>query len=284
MPSFSERMGLKAKKIMQIDTMDQELRTALHNAIRTFEELNGCHSNYSVDFVHLKPIYALMWTDFFNRDKDQILYLGENRIIQEVKKLWMKLPWNKSYDYCECYYELFPLMTKPNQAEDIRILEHSYNYELEKHNSAYRFCAGKFIPITNDIELESVADAAETGYENVDTHMINAIEAFSEKVNTNYEIVIHHAITAAEAAAGVASKSEGKSLNNYLNILKDNGDINSVMAEAFSKLYGYTCHKDTGIRHALCLDAKHPPKFEEAKYMLVTCSAFVNFMKQKFMK
>ena len=44
---------------------------------------------------------------------------------------------------------------------------------------------------------------------------------------------------------------------------------------AFKKLYGYTNDKD-GIRHSL-MD-KDTIDFEDAKYMIVSCSAFVNYV------
>jgi len=43
----------------------------------------------------------------------------------------------------------------------------------------------------------------------------------------------------------------------------------------YSKLYGYTSDSD-GIRHALLKENKL--NFEDAKFMLVSCSAFVNYL------
>ena len=49
---------------------------------------------------------------------------------------------------------------------------------------------------------------------------------------------------------------------------------------AFEKLYGYTNNPDTGIRHAL-IDDTNIPTSAEATYMLVTCSAFINYLNTK---
>ncbi|HHV36537.1 MAG TPA: hypothetical protein GXX77_01705 [Candidatus Cloacimonetes bacterium] len=273
MPTFSERMGLRPKKIMQIDSMDDELKVSLYNATRLFESSLGQDSSARTERIH-----KLIWCNILHINYNDIPY-SLTKKLNVIKNSYNSLAWYEAYDFIEKYlqysYSIY------GQATDNLIK--TINSILEEHNSGFRLLGKKLIPVTNEMEIASIAEAAKTGYENIDEHMNDAIEAFSEKLNTNYKMVIHHSITAAEAAAGVAAKSEGLSLNNYLKILNDNGDINSVMAEAFSKLYGYTCHKDAGIRHALCLDAKHPPNFEEAKYMLVTCSAFVNFMKQKFM-
>lgn len=51
------------------------------------------------------------------------------------------------------------------------------------------------------------------------------------------------------------------------------------MKKAFSSLYGYTSD-DAGIRHALT-DNDRNVDFHEAKFMLVTCSSFINFLKSR---
>ena len=54
--------------------------------------------------------------------------------------------------------------------------------------------------------------------------------------------------------------------------------LHPKLQEGFKALYGYT--SDThGIRHALKDDAT--PDAEDAKFMLVSCSAFVNYLVEK---
>ena len=53
------------------------------------------------------------------------------------------------------------------------------------------------------------------------------------------------------------------------------------MEEAFRKLYGYTSDAG-GIRHG-CIDFTNANE-EDAKYMLISCSAFVNYLKVKYSK
>jgi hypothetical protein len=47
------------------------------------------------------------------------------------------------------------------------------------------------------------------------------------------------------------------------------------------KIYGYTCD-DQGIRHGLTNNDE--PEQEDARFMLVTCSAFVNMVIEKARK
>ncbi len=66
-------------------------------------------------------------------------------------------------------------------------------------------------------------------------------------------------------------------LGDALKLLKDK--IHPAMKSAFEKLYGYTSDAN-GIRHSNGLERKFT--FEEAKYMLISCSAFVNYLKENF--
>jgi hypothetical protein len=47
------------------------------------------------------------------------------------------------------------------------------------------------------------------------------------------------------------------------------------LEKGFKQLYGYTSNSD-GIRHALMED--HSCDFEDAKYMIVSSSAFINYL------
>lgn len=58
-------------------------------------------------------------------------------------------------------------------------------------------------------------------------------------------------------------------------------EIHSAMKNAFVSLYGYTSDK-SGIRHNNGVD--EDTTFEEAKYMLVSCSAFLNYLIQIYEK
>lgn len=59
--------------------------------------------------------------------------------------------------------------------------------------------------------------------------------------------------------------------------------IQDQMKNAFQKLYDYTNSEDTGIRHEMLSDGNIPTK-DEAIFMLVSCSAFVNYLMKKQQK
>ena len=69
---------------------------------------------------------------------------------------------------------------------------------------------------------------------------------------------------------------------NTLKKLKENGiNIHPAMESAFKQLYGYTSDSG-GIRHG-SIEFVNVAS-EDAKYMLVSCSAFVNYLMEKWIK
>ena len=60
-----------------------------------------------------------------------------------------------------------------------------------------------------------------------------------------------------------------------LDKIKGKLKIHSALERGFKQIYGYTSDTD-GIRHALTEEATCD--FEDAKFMLVSCSAFINYL------
>lgn len=52
--------------------------------------------------------------------------------------------------------------------------------------------------------------------------------------------------------------------------------LHPALKGAFDKLYGYTS-SNSGIRHAL-VDDSIPVCSEDARFMLISCSAFINYL------
>ena len=103
----------------------------------------------------------------------------------------------------------------------------------------------------------------------------------SDKKSPDYINSIKESISAIEAICKLISKNEKTDLGGALAIIEGQGKINlhPALRRAFTNLYGYTCDAD-GIRHAF-KDEKVNSDFDEAKFMLVSCSAFVNYLISK---
>jgi hypothetical protein len=91
-------------------------------------------------------------------------------------------------------------------------------------------------------------------------------------------ISIKESISAVESAAKSVTGLKKATLDEALKELREKAGLHPALEKAFRSLYGYTSEAD-GIRHALMEEAN--VRFEDAKFMLVSCSAFVNYLISK---
>ncbi len=78
----------------------------------------------------------------------------------------------------------------------------------------------------------------------------------------------------------VISGNDKSNLGEALTKIETDYKLHAALKKAFSALYGYTSDSG-GIRHSLLKDDIEVT-MEDAKFMLVTCSAFINYLKLKF--
>ena len=160
----------------------------------------------------------------------------------------------------------------------------AFNKVLEEERSGYRFIRNKAVPISNQDELELLAQSTQSDFDNVNTHFEKAIVLYADRQKPDYENSIKESISAVEAICCIITGETGSqaTLGKTLKRLEDHGvTIHPAMEQAFSKLYGYTSDAD-GIRHG-GIDFTNAPA-EDAKYMLLSCSAFVNYLIEKYSK
>jgi hypothetical protein len=81
-----------------------------------------------------------------------------------------------------------------------------------------------------------------------------------------------------ESLVALETGSDKGTLGQLLKALEDHIHLHPALKSAFSNLYGYTSDAN-GIRHAL-LDAPSL-RFEDAKFFLVVCTAFISFVLAK---
>ena len=105
---------------------------------------------------------------------------------------------------------------------------------------------------------------------------MKALSLISDRDHPDYSNSIKESITAVEVVCEIIIDKQA-TLGDALTELEKQGVvIHPALKSAFSKLYGYTSDA-AGIRHAGQLDGKDAT-FDEAKYMLISCSAFVNYL------
>ena len=110
----------------------------------------------------------------------------------------------------------------------------------------------------------------------VSQHSQKALEFLSD---SDYRNSIKESISGVEAAARLVINNEKPVLSDCLKVLEAKHGLHPALKEAFLKLYGFTSASG-GIRHALT-ETGTEPTHAEAKFMLVACTAFINFLLTK---
>jgi len=272
---FSERYGYKPPKPLQFERMDDDLKMAIHNVLVLFEKSNLNKNDISSLYLNIWSFFYMQDINIvYNNNSDYIRHLCDNK--------YKTLSWNKVYDFLEFY--LSTIEQKLSVPPDDKIIiefTKTLNAVFEKFNSAYRFVNNKIIPITNQQEIAAIEEAATTGIKEIDYHLKRAIHIFSNKENKDYVNTVKEAISAVEATVNFINGTEGTTLGDALDKLKEKKSIHSALCDAFKKIYGYTSDKKSGIRHCIFDETDCIPDFTDAKYMLVACSAFINYLLSK---
>ncbi len=150
--------------------------------------------------------------------------------------------------------------------------------------AAYTMLGTQFIPITNSEELSAISAVIQGGSVTqvaVSAHLDAAIDMFSDRTAPDYRNSVKESISAVEAVAKSLDNDSKAELGKALKALDGKVDIHPALDKGFRALYGYTSDAG-GIRHAM-LEAS-TIDVEDARYMLVACSAFVNYLRAKARK
>jgi hypothetical protein len=273
--NFSQRNGFeKVDNILQINSMNNNLRTALYNFV---------YKNY-IGSYYFAVKKEVLYDEFF---KKPLIYLPNSYDGRQEFNEWFSLcDWYKIYDFFEfCFSKMY--------INSMKNFVNSLNFRLREENSGYKFVVtsihnntdspshiigynGFFVPITDKYELEEVENALNSD-ELYTNHLGKAAEYLRCRngKEPDYRNSIKESISAAEAVVRV--KTEESTLRKGIEKLEKKGvKINKRLKDAFLKLYDYTNSK-SGIRHAL-MD-EETVSLAEAKFMLVACSAFINYLK-----
>lgn len=275
--SFSQRIGkTPISKVMQIESIDEDLKNTLWNTYSEylFTPIINSLGDYRIIFTDA------IWHNFFKKTLD----IKPLKFKESLYSFFFspETEWYKIYDFIEFSSKYLLAFSK---REGIYNKYSNFidktNQILKKENSAYRFINGVIAPITNSYEIQELLEAIEkvipfTSLNGVNVHLTTSLKFLSYKPIPDYRNSIKESISAVEVIAKVISKEENDTLGKTLSKIKENIGLNGALQKGFKEIYGYT-NGDGGIRHAL-MEGDLSCDFEDAKYMLVACSAFVNYL------
>lgn len=272
--SFSQRMGLAPTvKVAQVDGMDTPLQNGLWNVL-LIECFTGFTSRERLypDRLRSSNFYdfaSMLYGDFFKAPIDT-LPTGWPSFKEKVRDIYFKMSWHRAYSFLEFVVE----MDHRGKGE---ALVNGFNKVLQRENSAYRFVSGKITPITSTDEIEEIENAISGSdqYAGVRTHLQTSLGFLTDRLNPDYRNSIKESISAVESLAKKLVGDDKATLGQALKVLEKKHHLHPSLKTAFSALYGYTNDAD-GIRHSL-MDNESQLTKADARFMLICCSAFINF-------
>jgi hypothetical protein len=222
-------------------------------------------------------VYAnRLWDEFFKTRVDDLPHKRWSEVQDTLLQWFTEAAWYGVYDFLEFSAAAFPDSDTLFKGDDGRWQSFMTvcNEVLESEMAGYRFVGKHIAPVTNEIELESLDAALECPTIGVASHLDTALTKLSDRQKPDYRNSIKESISAVEAACRILTGAA--TLGDALNELGRRHNLSPLLKSAWQKLYAYTNGSD-GIRHAL-MDEAETVAFHEAKFMLVACSSFMNYI------
>lgn len=277
MSTFSERYGYVSPRNAVIrEDMPLEVVNAVYNCFKDLQADYNVYMRYTYSSLERS-----VWRYFLNLRSDDFPVYKHDVLTDYISS--PDYPWYKKLDLLE--YILNYMVSEseeknnPNGIELCRCFSRCLNFEFERLCYGYRIVNNLVVPITNEMEIEAIEKALADSKDNIQMHLSEALKLFSDKEHPDFRNSIKESISAVEVLCRELTGE--KTLGKALKKLEDNGIIiQNQLKEAFIQLYAYTNQPDTGIRHSLMDDdATYHPSYNEAYFMLVSCSAFINYLR-----
>jgi len=274
MKLFSERHGyIKPSDALIVECMPKEVQNSIYNCLYNYGEENP---------GFFESLDKMVWVYFLNEkectyDQNQFnkgyitLYIIDNSHYE----------WHQKLSLIEYLLKLLEKL-EINRQQKMPSFIDSINRSFERLNYGYRIINNLVTPITSKEEVSSIEETLYFAKENIKEHLNSALKHLADKENPDYRNSIKESISAVGA---LCREMTGENdLGKALFVLeKKQGKLHPQLKAAFDNLYSYVNEKQSGIRHELMDESgAYIPSYHEAKYMLVTCSAFMNYLNGKF--
>ncbi|PJZ47486.1 AbiJ-NTD4 domain-containing protein [Leptospira saintgironsiae] len=273
---FSQRSGIKpVKSAIQINEIDERLKNGLWNCISLvyFFEISKVPNNHIPYFEPLHSLFIKLYTDYFVRPIEEFdPYWPKS--LKFIKDYYNQAKWNEVYDFIE-----FIANNYPNASMNQTFMK-DCNKIFTRELSGYRFVNSLISPIADSSEVASIELATAHPLQPVRDHIRQSLELFSNRNNPDFRNSIKESISAVESIAKLIAGDEKATLGQALTKLGEKYKIHSAFKSSFEKMYGYTSDTN-GIRHALLDESEL--NSDDARYFLIVCSAFVNYIQAKFL-
>jgi hypothetical protein len=270
--SFSKRLGLvKVDQEIQLNEMSDQLRIGLWNIFYdNFGKTIEHSGRQSSTRIRVNNQMNILYFEVFKKPLDSISDSPYTRL-EFIKDSFFTFSWNEVYDFIE-------FIAKSTDFES-HSFEEACNYVLKRDLSGYRFIDSELVPITDPTQIGSIQDALDVSnklrFNAVRIHLTEALRMLSIKPTPDYRNSIKESISAVESLTQKIAGDKPVSLGKALGLISAKIDVHKALLQGYNCIYGYTSDGD-GIRHGL-MDEPNVD-LEDALYMLVSCSAFINYL------
>lgn len=264
---FSERKGFKQfSNIIQRDDLNERTRNKLYSKTKIMLENVHNESFYEIRHEFNEELYI----NIFSCTIDDIPQYRET-IYKDVKDIFLYSTFSDVFTFIEAIIYILKNIDKNYSKEYSSMYTEAIEQVFQDENVDYHIENGLIIDITSKEQIESIEKTMNSKYDIVSKHYNNALRLLYE--NKDYSNSIKESITSVEAMCQIINNSK-QTLGEALKKL--NISIHPALLSAYKILYGYTSDAN-GSRHANGIGEKNAT-FAEARYMLISCSAFVNYL------
>ncbi len=276
--SFSERERIVPKQMYRYDLENQGARNAIYNQIYNFLNFN----EEPFDYDWPRPGNAAwdcvyrdhFWGEFCLEPIDE--YQGRDFV---RKMLVDDDPWYRVFEFIEYIlskcgggYEWGELNAIYNK-QRAESLTYSINEAMEKTRVGYKIVDNQFVPRFSEIEQQEVDKASNTKFNSANKHLLKSQKFLGDYKNPDDKNSIKESISAVESIAREVTGNKKATLGQ----LTRNLNFHPAFASGLNQLYGFTSDADS-VRHGGTSDKHFEINQATARFMLVICSAFVNYI------
>ena len=175
---FSEREGYtKVRTELQSDTIDSALRNKLWNVLDFYywgEANKRAKTSWDMIPLNMHPILNRLFNYHFKLPVDTIPNDWSGAYLK-IREIYFRYEWAKIYDFIEFMANL------PNNEETNKQIIKTFNKVLETEMSAFRFVGKAIVKINSEIEFESIEEASQSPFNNVNKHLENALKLMADR-------------------------------------------------------------------------------------------------------
>ncbi|MGH8057224.1 MAG: AbiJ-NTD4 domain-containing protein, partial [Candidatus Entotheonellia bacterium] len=224
---FSQRYRFKPiKRVVQTDSIDDELRNALWSALKlhywdSIEPSRGMYRGYYLSEYgnkHLEALCRHLWLDFFKKALDTLPDDWE-KVYEILRDCFFECVWYEVYDLIE-----FVAQNHPQESRNEQFMQ-DCNTFLEREVSAYRFVNARIVRIVSEEEITAVEEALRVRVPPVREHLDRALQMLSDRHHPDYRNSIKESVSAVEALVKTVTKSDKRTLGSLLRDLERQGKL-----------------------------------------------------------